>query len=95
MTNYETLQALISALDPDDAIIRTDTEDRTIRITFDDFEGFDDEWAEIDRPYNNYEAVDDLIEWVCDNAIVEGYMWNTYYRIDEWTVTIHYTSEDI
>ena len=36
----------------------------TYRLTLEDFEGFDEHWHEVEREYDNEEAVNALIDWL-------------------------------
>ena len=50
-----------------DAILERHS-DGTYALTLEDFEGFDDDWNEVEREYENEEAVDALLEWVGVNC---------------------------
>lgn len=72
---------------------------KTIEITFEDFEGFEDDWNEIEREYDNPELVESII-----NFIEEKNDWNFndwYYFFEDETcetcfkVYISFASEDI
>ena len=63
-------------------------------ITVDDFEGFDENWSEVMRDYNE-EAVERLIEWLEEHCIsVDGDLYS-YYHFEEFDVQLGYTSFDI
>ena len=55
-----------------------------ISVVIDDFEGFDDDWSEIMRDYENPEAVDAFEEYVAEHE-----------SEFDFEVVIDYTSSDI
>lgn len=99
MTQFELLQAHLKAISHD-AEVDYYEEAHEIRVLIDDFGGFDEDWAEIDREFVNPDALDDFDEWLCE-ASAEGAIkyvgddWTEAYEVDGWTVVIHHTSEDI
>ena len=81
---FEKLMTMVNALvEVEDVDYRE--YDNVLYITVNDFEGFDEHWSEIDRELVNEELVDELIEFVK----------NANYTIDNYTIEIHYSSEDI
>ena len=65
------------------------------RLTFEDFEGFNDHWHEIEREYNNEEAVDVLLDWLETNCIGQREDFYTYYTFPDFQVIVGYSSFDI
>ena len=66
-----------------------------INLTFDDFEGFDDDWNEVDREFVDEEAINEVLDWLEENAdYVDGDFYQ-YCYFDEIVVVIGYTSFDI
>ena len=66
-----------------------------IHLTINDFEGFDENWREIDREFVDEDAVDEVLEWLEDNAdSAEGDFYE-YYYFGEIVVEVGYTSFDI
>ena len=63
-------------------------------ITVDDFEGFDDDWSETMRDYDE-EAVDGLIEWLEEHCISEDGDFYSYYHFEGFIVQLGYSSYDI
>ena len=51
-----------------DAYYYVDDEDNEIRLTIDDFEGFDEDWSEVERELENHKAVEEVLEWLEENA---------------------------
>ena len=39
-----------------------------IALTIDDFEGFDENWSEVDREFVDEDAVEEVLEWLEENA---------------------------
>ena len=66
-----------------------------INLTIDDFEGFDEDWSEVDREYVDEDAVDEVLEWLEENAdCVDGDFYH-YYHFGDIVVEVGYTSFDI
>ena len=63
-------------------------------ITIDDFEGFDDDWSEVMRDYDE-EAEGTLIEWLEEHCISEEGDLYSYYHFEDFDVQLGYTSFDI
>ena len=65
-----------------------------IDVTIEDFDGFDDDWCEVDAEYDE-DAVDFFFEWLeehCDSH--EGDFYHSYY-FGELEIEIGYASMDI
>ena len=65
-----------------------------IDVTVEDFEGFDEDWCEVDAEYDE-DAVDGFVEWLeehCDHH--EGDYYHSYY-FGELEIEIGYASMDI
>ena len=78
-----------------DAYYYVDDEDNEIRLTIDDFEGFDEDWSEVERELENHKAVEEVLEWLEENADeVEGDYYE-YYHFGEIAVCVGYASFDI
>ena len=72
-----------------------DFENGTINVTLEDFEGFDDNWSEIDREYDNEEAVNaflEMLEAECSSKEDDFY---TIYHFEGFDVQLGYASFDI
>ena len=64
-------------------------------IIFEDFAGFDDNWNEIDRGYDDPAAINALLSWLninCDRRVDDFY---TTYYFGNYTVCVGYASMDI
>ena len=78
-----------------DAYYYVDDDDNEIRLTIDDFEGFDEDWSEVERELENHKAVEEVLEWLEENAdYVDGDFYRSYY-FGEIVVEVGYTSFDI
>lgn len=65
-----------------------------LHVTIEDFDGFDEDWSEIDREYNE-EAVEGFVEWLEAQAQeVEGDYYK-YYHLEGVVVCVDYASYDI
>lgn len=91
---YEEMVQAIQALG-DDAEFDFDEEEACFFVTFQDFEGFDVDWSEIMRKFDDVEAVfafEDMLEEQCISYEGDYYV---YYHFDEFDVRIGYASFDI
>ena len=69
--------------------------DGTLGVTIEDFEGFDDEWSEVDREYDDEEAVDaflEMLEAECSSQEGDFYV---VYHFEGFDVRLGYASFDI
>lgn len=89
---FDTIITLINACGHD---IYFYTTDNTIYITIDDFDGFDDDWNEIMRDYENPDAVNALLNWLDNNCISQTGDLYTFYSFNDFKVELGYTSFDI
>lgn len=67
-----------------------------LQITVQDFDGFDDDWSELDHEYVDYEAVEaveDYLDEACDDY--ESYCTAVYYHFGDEVVCLTYASADI
>ena len=66
-----------------------------IDLTINDFEGFDDDWCEVDREFVDAETVEEVLDWLEENAdSVDGDFYR-YYHFGNIVVVVGYTSFDI
>lgn len=64
-------------------------------LTYNDFDGFDEHWNEIEREYDNEDAVDALEDWMnehCTSKVGDFYV---DYIFPGFTVQVGYSSYDI
>ena len=81
---FEKLMTMVNALvEVEDVYFRE--YENTLYITVNDFEGFGERYEEIDREFVNEELVEELVEFI-ENA---------NYTIDNYTIELNYSSEDI
>ena len=81
---FEKLMAMVNALvEVEDVYFRE--YENTLYITVNDFEGFGEHYEEIDREFVNEELVNELIELIK----------RANYTIENYTIELHYSSEDI
>ena len=70
-------------------------DDKEYSLTFSDFYGFDENWDEVYRDYDNPQAVEELEEWLNENCLKrEDKLYSRYY-FNDFIVTTGYTSYDI
>ena len=92
MMTYEQVLAMAEALG-DDAIV-FDFEGQ-ISVDFNDFEGFDDDWSEIMRDYDDADAIEAFEEMLRAEALEVDDDFYTTYHFDGFIVKVGYTSYDI
>ena len=64
-------------------------------VIFNDFEGFDENWDEIMRDYDNPKGVEMFLDSLEKNAaFIEESLYRTYH-FDNFSVKVDYTSNDI
>lgn len=90
-----TIKTIIAQLDRISADSWYDVNGNHIDLTINDFEGFDENWSEIDREFVDADAVGEVLEWLEENAdFVDGDFYR-YYHFGEIVVEVGYTSFDI
>ena len=69
--------------------------ENTLHINFNDFEGFDEDWKEIDRDYENEELVHQVLNFLEKNC--KGQKEDLYkeFIFDDFNVIVGYSSFDI
>ncbi len=80
-----------------DVSVREDSIDESycLHVTFEDFEGFDDDWSEIFRDYDNEDAVDAFCEMLHAECLSFEDDFYVLYHFDGFDVEIGYASFDI
>lgn len=89
---FDTLMTLINACENDVDFFKID---RKIHLTINDLEGFNDDWNEVMRDYDNPNAVDALLNWLDTNCAFKVDEFYTIYSFDGFAVKLGYTSFDI
>ena len=90
-----TIQTILAQLDRISADSNYEVTDNHIDLTIDDFEGFDEDWSEVDREFVDEDAVNEVLEWLEKNAdCVDGSLYR-YYHFGDIVVEVGYTSFDI
>ena len=90
-----TMKDIIAQLDRISADSSYDVGDNFIDLTIDDFEGFDEDWSEIYREFDDADAVEEVLEWLEKNADYIDDDLYCYYHFGEIVVEVGYTSFDI
>lgn len=88
----ENITAMLNTISADsDYFIYEDV----IHLTIDDFEGFDGDWNEIEREYEDETAVEAVLAWLAENAdeVTEDFYCD--YHFGNIIVRVGYTSFDI
>lgn len=92
MMTYEMMKKAIETLG-DDATLWV--HDDVLDVTFEDFEGFDDDWDEVMREYDDEEAVDAFIKMLERECVTKEGDFYVTYLFDEFKVKVGYASYDI
>lgn len=67
----------------------------TIDLTIEDFIGFDEDWEEIFRDYEDEETLNEVLGWLAETAdFVDGDLYR-HYHFGEIVVEVGYSSFDI
>ena len=77
-----------------DAILERHS-DGEYHLTLEDFEGFDDDWNEVEREYENEEAVDALLDWLEAHCTGQDDNLYIHYVFSDFQLTFGYASFDI
>ena len=93
MMTREMMIAAIKALGADASL--WECSDGTLDVTIEDFEGFDDDWSEIDREYDDEEAVDAFLEMLEAECLSSEGDFYEDYQFDGFVVRLGYASFDI
>lgn len=65
-------------------------------VTFVNFVGFDEEWEEVFRDYDNPELINEFVEWLRANAKSSNIGFCTeLYEFDDFKVVVDSTANDI
>ena len=89
---FNTVMTMIEACKND---VDFEIDQNAIYLTVNDFAGFDDDWNEIMRDYDNPEEVSTLLEWLRNNCITETENFYVVYSFNGFTVHLGFTSFDI
>ena len=90
-----TIETITAQLDRISADSWYDVADNHIDLTINDFEGCDEDWSEIYREFVDEDAVNEVLEWLEENAdCVEHDFYGRYY-FGDIVVEVDYTSFDI
>ena len=89
---FDTLMVLINACENDVYFFK---KDRMIDLTINDFEGFDGNWNEVMRDYDNPNAVGALLDWLNANCVSKVGKFYAVYSFDGFAVRLGYASFDI
>ena len=93
MMTREMMIAAIKALGADASL--WECSDGTLDVTIEDFEGFDDDWSEIDREYDDEEAVDAFLEMLETECLSKEDDYYVVYHFEGFDVCLGYASFDI
>lgn len=77
-----------------DAILERHS-DGTYVLTLEDFDGFDSNWNEVEREYENEEAVDALLKWLEANYTERKSNLYIHYVFPDFRLTLGYASFNI
>ena len=90
-----TIENIIAQLDRISADSSYEIDGNLISLTIDDFDGFDENWSEIERDFVDENAVDEVLEWLEKNADLVEPDFYSQYHFGEIVVEVGYASYDI
>lgn len=94
MMSYEMMVAQLEALGHD-VYFDFDEESREFDVVIQDWEGFDEDWSEVMRDFDDEDAVDAFEEMLEAEALsVEGDFYR-YYDFGDFSVCLGFSSFDI
>ena len=94
MMTREMVMELLATADADLSVWEY-SDGSQISVTVEDFEGFDDDWSEIDRELDDEELVDSIQEQLEASALAVSGDFYRYYQFDGFVVCWGYASFDI
>lgn len=91
------LQILINKLNQlgADVYYSFDEKEQCLDITFNDFDGFDEDWSEVMREYDNPNLVDEVIDFLDKHCLSQEGDFYHYYNFGDFVAQVGYTSFDI
>ena len=92
MMTYEMVLAMAEALGDDATVF---VEDGNIHVTLEDFGGFDYNWDEIEREYDDPDAVEDFEDMLEEKSLSQEGGFYRFFHFDGFTVTLGYASYEI
>jgi len=90
----EKLMEMVKELEKVDDVIVNEYNNE-IHLDFNDFDGFDEDWEEIDRNYVNFDLVEKVQDFLDNNCLSCDNDYYTIYNFDTFKVVVGYTSYDI
>ena len=90
-----TIETIITQLNRISADSWYSVADNHIDLTIDDFEGFDEDGSEVDREFIDADIVEEVLEWLEENADSVDDDYYCYYYFGDIVVEVGYTSFDI
>ena len=72
-----------------------DKEEQCLYITFNDFDGFDEDWSEVMREYDNPDLVGEVIDFLDEHCLSQEGDFYHYYNFGDFVAQVGYTSFDI
>lgn len=88
----ELMTMLTHLEDTEDAFFHTDAEG-AVHVTVQDFEGFSEDWDEVERDFVDEDAVDALLEYLEGTGTGGGDFYR-YYTVDGVEVVVGWASMD-
>lgn len=93
MMTREMMLAAIEALGEDVSL--WERSDGMFDVTIEDFEGFDEDWNEVDREYDDEEAVDAFLKMLATQCTSREGDYYVIYHFEGFDVQIGFASFDI
>ena len=97
MTTYAEVMERIALVEEYISVseVEADEEDvALVRVTVEDFDGFDEDWHEVER-YYDVDAVDALFDWLEEHCLTMEEDFYTIFHFEGFDVSWGYASYDI
>jgi hypothetical protein len=88
------LEMILAELEKLGEDVEVDVCGKEIRVVIQDFDGFDADWCEVDRQYDE-DSVDELLSWLEEKADRVEKKFYSYYFFEDVKVSVGYASFDI
>lgn len=92
MMTLEMMVEMLEALGND---VTFDVDGTNIDVTVEDFGGFDEDWSEIDREFDDEEAVDAFLETLTRECVSQEGDFYVVYHFEGFDLELGYGSFDI
>lgn len=90
----EKIIAMLEKIHEEDGWYHVNVDRKYIGLTINDSDCFDDEWNEVEHEYENPNAVEEVLNWLEENADAKEENVYISYYFEEFKVEVGFTSFD-